>query len=213
MFKKDVSLVQNSTISSINIADHAAISLTVKLKNTKRTSIWRLNNSLLQDKTFVERMQNIITEYIKINDTEEIDPIILWEGAKAVIRGHIIASAKKRTREAQQKRLSEQIKQLEDKHRETKSDEDWKKLKEKRTELDKLRIFEIDRLIRFTQQETYDGGPNSMKILAYKLKSQIKKAYITKLKVEQGEIITDKKETAEEFAQYSISIILGLKHF
>ena len=56
-------------------------------------------------------MQNIITEYVKINDTEEIDPIILWEGAKAVIRGHIIAYAlaKKRTREAQQKRISEQI--------------------------------------------------------------------------------------------------------
>lgn len=138
MFKKDVSLAQNCTISSINIADHAAISLTVKLKNAKRTSIWRLNNSLLQDKKFVERMQNIITEYVKINDTEEIDPIILWEGAKAVIRGQIIAyaSAKKRTREAQQKRLSEQIKQLEDRHRETKSDEDWKKLKGKWTELD-----------------------------------------------------------------------------
>ena len=134
MFKNDVSLVQNSTIRSIDIADHAAISLTVKLKSAKRTSIWRLNNSLLQDKKFVDRMQNTITEYIKINDTEEIDPIILWEGAKAVIRGHIIAyaSAKKRTREAQQKRLSEQIKQLEDKHRETKSNEDWKKLKKNR---------------------------------------------------------------------------------
>lgn len=60
MFKKDVSLAQNCTISSINIADHAAISLTVKLKNAKRTSIWRLNNSLLQDKKFVETMQNII---------------------------------------------------------------------------------------------------------------------------------------------------------
>lgn len=56
-------------------------------------------------------MQNIITEYMKINDNEELDPIILWEGAKAVIRGHIIAyaSAKKRTREAQQKRLKKLI--------------------------------------------------------------------------------------------------------
>lgn len=129
-------------------------------------------------------MQNILTEYVKINDTEEIDPIILWEGAKAVIRGHIIAyaSAKKRTREAQQKRLSEQIKQLEDRHRETKSDEDWKKSKEKQTELDKLCISEIDRLIRFIQQETYDGGPNSMEILAYNLKNQIKKSLYYKIK-------------------------------
>lgn len=48
---------------------------------------------------------------MKINDNEELDPIILWEGAKAVIRGHIIAyaSAKKRTREAQQKRLKKLI--------------------------------------------------------------------------------------------------------
>ena len=41
-----------------------------------------------------------------------------------------------------------------------------------------------------------------MKILAYKLNSQIKKAYITKLKAEQGEIITDKEEIVQEFAKY-----------
>lgn len=94
MFKNYVSHVKSCTISFINISDHAAVSL----KITKGKTIWRLNNSLLQDKKFVEKMQKIIIEYVEINDTEKIDPIILWEGAEAVMTGHIIsyASAKKK---------------------------------------------------------------------------------------------------------------------
>ena len=46
-----------------------------------------------------------------------------------------------------------------------------------------------------------------MKFLAYKLKSQIKKAYITKLKAEQDEMITDKEEIAEEFVDDTNSSI------
>lgn len=54
----------------------------------------------------------------------------------------------------------------------------------------------------FTKQESYDGGPKSLKIVAYKLKKQMKKAHITNLKREQARIITDKDQIIEEFASY-----------
>ena len=71
-------------------------SLKITLKNRTYKTVWRLNNSLLQDKKFVERMQKILTEYVEINNTEDTDTVILWEGAKA--GGHILSysSAKKR---------------------------------------------------------------------------------------------------------------------
>lgn len=38
--------------------------------------------------------------------------------------------------------------------------------------------------------------------VAYKLKTQMKRAHITKLNTEQFGIVTDKVKIAEEFAQY-----------
>ena len=138
---------------------------------------------------------------MEINDTEEIT---VWEGAKAVMRGHIIlySSARIKARRAQQKQLMEDIKAIENRHRKTNSNKDKLELKEKRKELEKIRIFEIEKLMRFTKQESYDSGSKSLKILAYKLKNQMKKVHITKLKTEQAEIITDKDQIAEEFASY-----------
>ncbi len=97
------------------------------------------------------------------------------------MRGHIISySSAKKARETQHKQLLEQIKLMEDRHRKRSSTEDEIKLKEKRLELHRICALEIDRLMMFTQQESYDTGPKSQNILACKLKRQMKKACITK---------------------------------
>lgn len=62
--------------------------------------------------------------------------------------------------------------------------------------------FEIEKLMTFTKQESYDGGPKSFKTLAYKLEKQMKKAHNTNLKPEEAKIITDKDQIVEEFASY-----------
>lgn len=53
----------------------------------------------------------------------------------------------------------------------TSSIEDEIKLKGKYHELheDRIRGVEIDRLMRFTRQESYNGGRKSLKRMAYKL--------------------------------------------
>ena len=50
---------------------------------------------------------------------EDINSIILWEGAKAVLRGELIrySSLKKKQREQLKTELEIQIKALEDKHK------------------------------------------------------------------------------------------------
>uniref|UniRef100_A0A671TPP2 Reverse transcriptase domain-containing protein n=1 Tax=Sparus aurata TaxID=8175 RepID=A0A671TPP2_SPAAU len=198
MYKQNVTLVKTCYINSINMSDHAAISLTISLQISKGKRLWRLNNSLLQEPEFIERIKK------ELNDTEDIDPIILWEGAKAVLRGYIISysSTRKKTRRAEEKQLIEDIKTIENRHSKTNSKEDKLQLKQKRTQLEKIRMFEIEKLMTFAKQESYDGGPKSLKILAYKLKKQTKKMHITNLKPEQARKITDKDQIVEEFASY-----------
>ena len=61
MYKQNVTPVKSCYISSMNISDHAAISLTIALQNSKGRSLWRLNNYLLQELEFIEILQkNVI---------------------------------------------------------------------------------------------------------------------------------------------------------
>lgn len=58
----------------------------------KGKSLWKSNTSLLQDKKFIEMIKKEITDYIEINNTGDINPSIIWERAKAVMRGRMIIS-------------------------------------------------------------------------------------------------------------------------
>lgn len=53
----------------------------------------------------------------------------------------------------------------------------------------------------FTKQKHYDGGPNSIKILVYKLKKLTCESYITKLKDDITKIIIVKEDIAQTSAK------------
>ena len=56
MDKQNVTLVTCYTIS-INMSNQSTISLTISLQTSKGKSLWRLNNSLLQELEFIERIK------------------------------------------------------------------------------------------------------------------------------------------------------------
>ncbi len=68
----------------------------------------------------------MLQDYITFNDTEDVNPVTLWEGAKVVIRGEIIAytSFRKKQRENARKSLEKKIEKLENKHKGDLSTED-----------------------------------------------------------------------------------------
>lgn len=59
------------------------------------------------------------TDYLTINDNGSVSPSILWEGAKAVIRGKIIAisSRIKKQRLKKQQELESEINKLQREHK------------------------------------------------------------------------------------------------
>lgn len=120
IFNKDRSRIKESVIGTIDLSDHAPVYPTVDLGNYQRNSTWRFNSSLFNDPLFKKQMSNDIQMYIIENDNGEISPPILWDAAKAVLRGKLIAIAfvKKKKKQRQRKlfKLQNQLKSLEISH-------------------------------------------------------------------------------------------------
>ena len=75
-------------ISSI-FSDHNTIRLhtNYRKKSVKNTNTWRLNNTLLNNQEITEE----IKKYIEKKDNENTTAQKVWDAAKAVLRGEVIA--------------------------------------------------------------------------------------------------------------------------
>ena len=60
-------------------------------KTMKNTNIWRLNNTLLNNKQITEEIKREITICIDTNGNENTTTQNLWDSVKAVLRGRFIA--------------------------------------------------------------------------------------------------------------------------
>ena len=79
-------------ISSI-FSDHNAmrVDINYRKKSVRNTKIWKLNNTLLNTQEITEEIKEEIKTYLEINDHENTMTQNLWEAAKAVLRGKIVA--------------------------------------------------------------------------------------------------------------------------
>lgn len=83
--------VSDSQIHPITISDHAPVSLSViKTNITEPTRNWRFNTSQLKESDFLKYFEGECTIFLETNNQLRISPGVLWETAKAVIRGKII---------------------------------------------------------------------------------------------------------------------------
>ena len=60
-------------------------------KNVKNTNTWRLNNTFLNNQQVTEEIKREIKKFLETNDNENITTQNLWDVAKAVLRGKLIA--------------------------------------------------------------------------------------------------------------------------
>uniref|UniRef100_A0A8C3WD81 Uncharacterized protein n=1 Tax=Catagonus wagneri TaxID=51154 RepID=A0A8C3WD81_9CETA len=57
----------------------------------KNTNTWRLNNMLLNNQWITEEIKEEIKKYLGANDNKDTTLQNLWDAAKAVLRGKLIA--------------------------------------------------------------------------------------------------------------------------
>ena len=74
-------------------SDHSAVrlDLSYRIKTIKNSSIWRLNNTLLNNQQITEEIKKEIKICIEMNENENTTTQKLWDTIKAALRGKFIA--------------------------------------------------------------------------------------------------------------------------
>ena len=74
-------------------SDHNAVRLDLnyRRKTIKNSSIWRLNNTLLDNQQITEEIKKEIRIWIEMNQNENTTTQNPWDTVKAVIRGRLTA--------------------------------------------------------------------------------------------------------------------------
>ncbi len=112
-------------IGNIDISDHSPVYLVINLNKKYRQTLWKLNSSILNSQQVKEALEDEIQTYMEFNDTGEVEPPLLWDALKAVMRGNIIARTA-RLKKLRQERLSTLQSKLKDLQREHKDNMDRK---------------------------------------------------------------------------------------
>lgn len=119
-------------------------------------------------------MTNEIQMYIKDDDNGETSPPMIWDAAKAVLRGKIIAvaSLKKKLRQRKLLDLQNQLKLLEGCHAQGQDPKILQQIQKIRNEINIIYTQEIEKKMLFAKQRYYENGSKFTKLLAWKLKKQ-----------------------------------------
>jgi hypothetical protein len=99
------------------LSDHNALKLELKNKNNSRKHAknWKLNNTLLNDPWVIDEIKQEIKSFLEVNENEHTTYQKVWNTAKAVLRGKLIAMSAyiKRTERSQVNDLTLLLKLLE----------------------------------------------------------------------------------------------------
>lgn len=181
------------------MSDHNPVFLKICLNNRTRHTVWRLNTGILNSEQRKERIKADITKYIEENDNGAVDPTILWDAMKAVIRGKLIAetaNAKNIKLEAYRK-YSKRLRELEREFQNTKESETDQEIKHLRTKINDLLLDEIEKRNKFVKQNYYETGPRATKLLAKRLRKQQVINTINKIRDPDTNVLTYAPENIE----------------
>lgn len=107
--------VHECAIGTADISDHNIIYLNIHLNSKPRNTLWRLNIGILNNKSTVEEIKKEIGECINDNRDDQVDPTIVWDTVKAVMRGKLISRTAhlRKTRRSKYDQLEKELEKLE----------------------------------------------------------------------------------------------------
>ena len=91
--KSNLSKFKKIEIVSNIFSNHNAMTLDInyKKKTVRNTNTWRLNNTFLNNQWVTEEIKSKIKKCLEVNDNENTTTQNLWDAAKAVLSGRLIA--------------------------------------------------------------------------------------------------------------------------
>lgn len=201
MFSKDLHRIRECRIGQRDLSDHSGLYLKLHLDNSPKKTVWRLNTGMLNSATFRATMAEELKTFLEHNDNGEVSPAILWDTAKAFLRGRIIAQSAflKKLKAKKLLDLEVKLRDLERLHGSTKDPSALLQVRSVKQEIDQIHSEEVEKKLRFMKQRYYEAGPKEAKLLAWRLHKQQAESTIYKIK----DPITNKTTTKLEGIQKS----------
>lgn len=209
MFKKDYHKVKGCKIGQRDISDLSGLNLRLHLEEKPKTTLWRLNTGLLKRDTFKKEMRDKFKIYLEYNDNGEVSPVILWDAAKAYLRGEIIAKSVslKKIKAKKLLDLQDQLKKLEQAHSINKDPTILEQMRPVKQELDKIYSEEIEKKLRHMKQKYFEAGPKASKLPTWRLRKEQAESSIHKIRDPLTNKITARVEGIQEaFVSYYKSL-------
>lgn len=202
---QDAYKVAGCHIEPTTISDHGPVILSLRLSPEKPAKFWRLNVSLLNNPKIVQDIKDELKNFLEHNDNDEVSASTLWDAAKAVLRGKIIAlsSKLKKERERLQSDWEESIKNLEQQHKQTKDDSILKSLSQNKQRLNDLLTHKAEGALRFSNQKFYELGNQASRLLAFQLRKAQASRVVHKIVCPSSKKqMSHPKDISEAFATY-----------
>uniref|UniRef100_A0A803TU58 Reverse transcriptase domain-containing protein n=1 Tax=Anolis carolinensis TaxID=28377 RepID=A0A803TU58_ANOCA len=196
-----------TSISFINIrprdlSDHCAVEMTLNHKIYYPK--WRLDENLLKKEEDIKKYKILFKEYLRINDTEEMNSNILWDSSKAVIRGHLIQQKARRVALKKMK-MKDIMRRIADRERELKKNPNdrnlVKEIKTLNQEKHHMELEEQANQLKFIKQNHFENANKPGKWLSRQVRK--KKQSQKNLSIKKGDKEINKdKEILEEFKNF-----------
>lgn len=203
--KQEVHRVLDCHIEPQTISDHGPVLMSLNIDLVKPLKLWRLNVSLLNSPEMIKFIKDELEFFLDTNDSDLISPSILWDTAKAYLRGRIISfsSKIKKEREADQEKLYEQIRRLETAHKRTNNDMVSQELKKCRQDLNDLLNEKAEGALRFANQKYYEQGNKGSRVLAFQLRKMQANRTVQKVTCPSAnKLVSHPREIANAFSEY-----------
>ncbi len=125
-----------------------------------------------------------------------MNPVILWDAAKAVLRGKIISETAlaKKLKAQRLLDLQKQLLDLEQQHSKNKNTQLLLQMRPIKQEIDNIYCDEIEKKLRFTKQRYYEAGSKASKLLAWRLRKQQSENAVYKIRDPISKRITHELE-------------------
>lgn len=187
----------SAEIGSFTLSDHAPTSCILDLGEEDRSEWhWRINESLLKDKEYEQKISQEMDLFFSTNETDEVTPLCIWETHKCVMRGVLISlgAHKKKKLNEQIETLLKKIREVELIHKKSQTQQIEEKLNGLREDLNSLLIEQAKAKLKCGRWTLYEFGNKPSRMLAKALKDATTQKHLSGIRTQRGEMVNSSQE-------------------